>query len=463
MNRTISTEYSINELNVEELNVLKSYTSLYGPPIIRWDNRLFLNVPFVDPKLSYSKEPIFDISVELSQAELESNLNKLLSHEGSNAFIIDRLAEWSIGGNRSLISFGKSFIGQVDAENMLEGQKTVRVDGRDFLMVYKTSDLLGFVLFVLIPKKAVSAPLDSYSRLSWILSGLSGFIILIFTVWIYSLVMQPLDKLISAFGQVEEGNLEVAVYRKSRDEFGYLYHQFNEMVKNLKSLFQQTYEQKTRLKNAELKQLQYQINPHFLYNSIFLIYRMAKVEDYKNIIRLSQHLGNYYQFITRNAKDEIPLSDEINHAKDYTEIQNIRFGDRIKVIWEQDDGDYENILVPRLILQPLIENAYYHGLRNKASGGIILIRLSANPSQISISIQDNGSELKDEEIAALQQSLMDVSGEIEVTAILNIHRRLQIRYGSNSGVTVSRGELGGLKVNLTACLKENRNVQIADC
>ena len=453
--RTISIDSSMHDLNSDEMNALKLYTSLYGSPIIWWENRLFLNVPFVDSKLSYSKEPIFDLSVELSQTVLEEYLRNLITYPGSEAIIINKEDGWVIGSkDAKLISYAKNFLDKNAVKSVMEDQKIINVDKKDYLLFYRKSTFLNVTLLALIPEKEILGPFDNYKRLSWILSGLSILIILIFAIWLYKLVMQPLDRLVGAFGQVEKGNLDVSIYRESNDEFRYLYEQFNEMVKNIKFLFNQMYEQRTRVQNAELKQLQYQINPHFLYNSIFLIYRMAKLEDYDNIVRLSQHLGTYYQFITRNAKQEIPFEDEINHAKDYIEIQNIRFGDRIKVEWEQTEGEYSTILVPRLIMQPFIENAYYHGLGNKLKDGKIHISITIIHDRINISIQDNGLGIEDEDLISLQKSLSSTSQEIETTAILNIHRRLQIRYGDSSGLTVSRGELGGLKIEIDIFQKE---------
>ena len=453
LNRTISINNSIDNLNLEEMNALKSYTSLYGSPIILWNDRLFLNVPYVDPKLTYSKEPIFDLSIELSQTVLQEDLDKFVTYPGSEAIIISEEDGWIIGKDADMVSYARDFVKQNETNDIMLGQEITTINKKEFLLVYKKSSFLKFTLLAFIPEEEILAPLDNYKRLSWILSGLSIFIILIFAIWLYKLVMQPLDRLVGAFGQVEKGNLDVSIYRKNNDEFKYLYEQFNEMVINIKFLLNQMYEQRTRVQKAELKQLQYQINPHFLYNSIFLIYRMAKLEDYDNIIRLSQHLGTYYQFITRSAKLEIPLEDEMNHAKDYIEIQNIRFGDRIKVKWEQTEGDYTTVLVPRLIMQPFIENAYYHGLGNKLKDGKINVSITVDHDRINISIQDNGLGIEGDDLISLQNSLSNMSQEIETTAILNIHRRLQIRYGGSSGVTVSKGELGGLKFTIDIFLK----------
>ncbi len=457
--RTISVNNGLRPLDIEELNALKSHSSLYGLPIVWWNDRLFLNVPFADPKLSYSKGPIFDLSVELSKRMIEKDLNKLISYAGSGVVIVNNQTGHIIGGgNHSILYNVNNLFNRNEIYESKEGQGTIKIENQDFLLVYKYSEYLDSTLLAFIPQRQVLGPLDSYNRLSWALSGLAVIIIFFFAIWIYKMVMQPLDSMVEAFGEVEKGNLNISIHRKNKDEFGYLYEQFNEMVRNIESLFDQMYEQKIRAQNAELKQLQYQINPHFLYNSIFLIYRMAKLEDYDSIIRLTKHLGTYYQFITRNASDIIPFQEEIEHVRNYIEIQSIRFGNRIKVVWQQEVQDYSNIMVPRLILQPFIENAYQHGLGNKLSDGEIHINISGNDQRVSISVEDNGEGMDHEDLVKLQNRISHMNGEIETTAIVNIHRRLKLKYGNSSGVTVSKSEMGGFKAVIDIFLKGDHNV-----
>ena len=117
------------------------------------------------------------------------------------------------------------------------------------------------------------------------------------------------------------------------------------------------------MQNIELKQLQSQINPHFLYNSFFNIYRLAKDEDYENLTCFTQYLGSYYQYITRSASDEVSLLDEYNHAKTYCNIQQMRFHNRLELKMAPLPEAFAGYRVPRLIMQPIIENAFEHGLK----------------------------------------------------------------------------------------------------
>ncbi|MBO9599869.1 MAG: histidine kinase, partial [Cohnella sp.] len=215
------------------------------------------------------------------------------------------------------------------------------------------------------------------------------------------------------------------------------------------------YEEQLRLQQAELKQLQAQINPHFLYNTYFILYRLAKLQDNESIAQFSQYLGEYFQYITRNGVDNVSLEMEFRHAQTYAQIQNIRFKNRIRVEFEELREPYRSILVPQLILQPLLENAYMHGLEARRKAGLIRVAVGEENGMIRITVEDNGDKLTDEKLASLQASLLVQGAEHEYTGLLNVNRRLQLRFGSEYGVHVRRGELGGLSVTLSMRAQAN--------
>jgi two-component system sensor histidine kinase YesM len=235
---------------------------------------------------------------------------------------------------------------------------------------------------------------------------------------------------------------------RSKDEFTDLIHHYNSMVERLKVLFHEVVEQKTRAQASELKQLQSQINPHFLYNTYFILYRLAKAGKIDHLLRFCQYLGDYFQYITRSGADQVPLENEIKHAKTYVEIQNIRFFNRIEVDFEALPEAWGSMIVPRLILQPVLENAYKHGLEKKRANCRIRIEFKREGSLLRIIVEDNGDNLTEEALSRLRQDLNLQNPQIEYTGLLNIHRRLQIMFGGSAGIEVERGQMGGLKVKI---------------
>ena len=134
-----------------------------------------------------------------------------------------------------------------------------------------------------------------------------------------------MKKLVSAFKRVETGELKFSIQHNASDEFQYLYTRFNAMLEYINNLIDQVYTQKIMSQKAELKQLQSQINPHFLFNSFFILQRMIQSEDKENAINFCGFLGQYFQYVTRNSIDEMPFYKEVQHARNYLEIQAIRF------------------------------------------------------------------------------------------------------------------------------------------
>jgi two-component system sensor histidine kinase YesM len=273
---------------------------------------------------------------------------------------------------------------------------------------------------------------------------------------------KPMHKLVDSFMEVEKGNLQVTISHDAKNEFGYLYKRFNEMTKNLRTLIDQVYNQKILMQRAELKQLQSQINPHFLYNSFFMLNTMVVTSD-ENLVKFTKYLGEYFRYITRNTSDYVPLIDEINHAKIYANIQLMRFSKRLKVEFGNCPEQYKDFSVPRLILQPIVENALEHGLGKKMKDGIIKVDFFTNASKFDIIIEDNGNDLSDKELMNLQKSLESEDNEAEITGIINIHKRIRLVFGQDSGLSVSRSQMDGLKVRMTFVRKGgDRYLQAAD-
>jgi len=166
-------------------------------------------------------------------------------------------------------------------------------------------------------------------------------------------------------------------------------------------------------------------------------------------------LGKYYKYITRSDKDEISLDEEISYAKTYTKIQEIRFSQRIKVVFEDLIGEYsKNIMVPRLIIQPLIENAFKYGLKNKISSGLLNAHFTLEKSILNFCVEDNG-DINDDQLAALRAKMQDYSN-VETTGLINIQKRIKLNFGQDSGIEIDRSSLDGLKVNIRIILNDKR-------
>lgn len=275
---------------------------------------------------------------------------------------------------------------------------------------------------------------------------------ILFFCAIYRMVHQPLHQLTTAFNEVENGNFKVIIEDYPNNDFSYLFKAFNNMTEKLDNLIERDYHQKMLLQKAELKQLQAQINPHFLYNSFFMLQRMIKMEMMEESQEISNALAVYFRYLTRNSMDQVTLAQEYEHAKTYAYIQGLRFAGRIEIHFEELPLEFSKLPVPKLILQPILENAFNYGLHNKISNGILEIHFSVLDDTLKIIVEENGDELTDEALQTLISKLETVktdSVDYEMTGILNIQRRLIIFSNRHDSLQVSRSYLGGLCVSIT--------------
>ena len=189
------------------------------------------------------------------------------------------------------------------------------------------------------------------------------------------------------------------------------------------------------------------LNTCFLYNTYFNLRALLEEEEYERAIPYADIRGKYLGYITRSGQTAA-LSQEVEYAKAYGEIQKLRFSNKIDCRFGEVPEAALRMEVPKLILQPLIENAYEHGIWQNREGGVIAVRFSLmSPEILDIYVDDNGQSLTEERIAELQEMLRspDGSDPMKSVALLNIQRRLKLFYHNDSRLDVSRSELGGLR------------------
>lgn len=291
--------------------------------------------------------------------------------------------------------------------------------------------------------------------------------IALFFVFSIRIIHKPMVKLVNAFQTVENGDLSVRILDVSKSEFDYLYNSFNHMTEHLDSLINEVYLQKILRQKSEFKQLQSQINPHFLYNSFFMLQRMIQSNMKEESIEVSTKLGLYFKYITRTQADFVSLEDEYNFAKIYSDIQSIRFEGRIRTQFGILPERCTHWMVPRLILQPVIENAYNYGLEDKCNNGLLKITFSESKNGLFIFVEDNGERLSDDKLKEISLTLTEANSDqypYEITGLDNIYRRLLLYSQKQNFLTVDRSELGGLKVSiyLSKPKKENYNETLID-
>jgi len=405
---------------------------------------------FASPYLNnVTGEPMYIMHIELDKQAFRNALYQFNKYPGSGSFLVITGSNLNIATANITENIKNQIIESIARGG--EGILPMETNNRKTLGMYihVTSSKLGMTLVVYVPEDIVFMPIKQYQIWFYIFTLVAVAVLGLYIFSIYRFIHKPMMYLVSAFEKVEAGDMEVTIEHYHKDEFRYLYLRFNAMVENLGTLIRQVYTMKILTQKAELKQLQSQINPHFLYNSFFILHRRIKSGDYDNAIAFSQQLGDYFRFITRSADDEVLLMSEVEHAYLYAEIQRIRFSSRIVTEFGELPKHWKEVMVPRLILQPIIENAFEHGLENKVKNGLLRIAFLESECRLTVVVEDNGENLHDEELERISRMFSGEDNHTESTGIINIHKRLQLKFGKDCGIRILRSQLGGLRVELT--------------
>lgn len=327
-------------------------------------------------------------------------------------------------------------------EAKLPAETLVKVGGVEYLRLLHpvASGSLWTVGYVRMANLRVAAePLVAWQVIFTLFLVLEA---LLFLYLIHRMIAKPMARFAKEVTQLKEEGVQLSPGDHGGD-MDFLYRSFVEVSNQLKRSMEQAYQSKLMAYQSEIKFIQAQVRPHFLYNSFYHLYRMAKMEDNEGVAEMSLRLSSYYRYITRSDENVVPLQMEYHNAADYVEIQKIRFGDRIQVEMEPLPAEFQNLPVPRFVLQPLFENAYNHGVE-KITGGRIVMRFEITPEALTILVENNGACLQTD-LDALIAYLEDGSIGEKVTALKNVKGRMKLLGGD---LTVSRGSLGGFCATL---------------
>ena len=241
----------------------------------------------------------------------------------------------------------------------------------------------------------------------------------IITFIVITKILKPLIKLENHMQNFENNLREFHLSEKTGYEIQNLVEHFNVMVEKIKYL-----------REYEIKALHSQINPHFLYNTLDTIIWMAEFEDNEKVISITKSLANYFRLSLSNGHEKIPLKDEIMHTKEYLFIQKQRYEDKLSYFFNIEDESLLSIEVPKIIIQPIVENSIYHGIKNLSGNGIITIDVYRENSTVNISVKDNGIGFE-----KAKQFKKSKTGGV---GFQNVDKRIKFYYGKNYGVFINK-------------------------
>lgn len=319
----------------------------------------------------------------------------------------------------------------------------------DYYITIQNIENTGFKQIVVHPKVLSSSTMNRMYLMVGLLAVLSFIVCIIVAQKTTTSFTQPINQMNQAMKQVQEGKLDTSIPVLRNDEFGVLSQNFNVMTQELSNFLEQKIETQRKLADIQIAMMQAQLNPHFLYNTLDTIKWMAKSAKVEPISQLSQKLARILR--TSIVKEQfITIGEEFQICSDYGEIQNIRFQGKYQFLFDCPK-DLLSYKIPKLIIQPLVENAIIHGLRMKETG-IIKIFASKNNDAIILSVQDNGIGIDDEMMQFINtHQWKQIDGHI---GMYNVDSILRLHYGVNSGLHAQRLKEGGTLIQITLPYKE---------
>jgi Predicted signal transduction protein with a C-terminal ATPase domain len=322
------------------------------------------------------------------------------------------------------------------------GTATVVVNGETMIACFASSAVTGWMSVVLIPPKELVAGITKTINAFTLTLGASLLILsLLFAYLISSRISLPVNKLLLAIKRVGTGdfNARIEVPHASKDEFGHVLTKFNSMNERIGQLIEENFVVKLREKETEIMALNIQLNPHFLYNTLNIMNWMAVNGNKEQVSHMLISLSRMLHYTTDNTRDSSKLEDDLNWLKDYIVIMKSRFDERFEVSFEIDPG-LLGASVPKLFLQPLIENAIIHGFRNIESGGVITVYGRMSEDNIQFIVEDNGCGMD-----ASRRVLSDQGGSV---GLRNVDKRIKLLYGSLYGIEIESEEGLGTRIIL---------------
>ncbi|HEY5584653.1 MAG TPA: sensor histidine kinase [Ruminiclostridium sp.] len=333
-----------------------------------------------------------------------------------------------------------------------EGGKIFKTNNNQNLIISRHYKRLDWIIIGIVPTWEITQ--DKYFLISRIAVIGLVFILtsIMLTIFISNSITKPIVKLKKSMEYVGEGDLEVSVEVKTKDEVGALAEEFNRMIRKTSVLMESVYTEQKRKKEYELALLQSQINPHFLYNTLESICGLAVLNRNEDIINLTNELAMFYRGVLSKGSRIVTIEDEIKITERYMRILKVRYGDQFDYDINVESEIYKFSTI-KLVLQPIVENSINHGLRNKRGKGFLEIKGLVEKGNVSIYVIDNGVGMRPEQ---LERIFMENTGDNlkKSFGLKSTDERIKLYFGNEYGLIVKSVFNEGTTVKIVLPAKE---------
>ena len=304
----------------------------------------------------------------------------------------------------------------------------------------------GWKLISIAPLKSLTADTRKITLLIVYIGLLCLFFALLGAGMLSKLIVQPIVGLTKHMKKVKEDNLNIEFPVNTEDEIGMLASGFNGMIWRIQELLSNINMEQKKKREYELALIQAQIKPHFLYNTLDVIYTLSEMGRGRDVQRTTKALADFYRVALSKGREMISIEEEIRNVKDYLSIQRIRYSDVFN--YEMDiANEILSGLIPKLTLQPLVENAIYHGLKTKGSFGLLRVTGEIADGKIKLTVTDDGVGMPPDKLLSLQH-MIGSSDQAEGYGLRNVNNRIKLYYGEEYGIQLASDIGKGTEVTL---------------
>ncbi len=347
---------------------------------------------------------------------------------------------------------------QIDGITSPSGYRYISSKNDRLIMFYYYLPISGWTLVSTIPQEEIKfqdVVINEVSLVILVMIIINGIMAILFSRSFFT----PLQTLTKAMKKLEEEQFDVIIPQKRNDEIGMLLKSFNNMARHLKELHEEIYMARLKEKEAELIALETQINPHFLYNTLDIIYWKSRMEGGKESAEMIKALAKLFRIVLSSGEEIIPLRKELEHLQYYIEIQKKHFNGRL-IFNQKVITPINNRKVLKLILQPLVENAIIHGLKENQEKLHIEVSIWEDKDHtLFYEVKDNGSGFDPSKIKEIleEDSIRDIDGKRQGFGLKNVDERLRLTYGYQYGIQIESKPGEGTKITVRQPLINSNN------
>ncbi|RXZ82925.1 sensor histidine kinase [Paenibacillaceae bacterium] len=396
----------------------------------------------------YSNTNVYFI-VNVNESGLIDIINQNSPKNDNNYLIVDSSGgevirtEWS---SRQNLGRDEVFLRQVaEADNRSFFHE---FDDTEYLVNSSRSKIVdNWILFGMQPKNKLLAQMMKVQRTVGVIMVVFLLAALLLSNKLTSVLLKPLYRLRRLMRDVENNRLTVRFESKSRDEVAQVGFQFNRMLDEITRLIQDVRESEAGKREAQMRALTAQMEPHFLYNTLNTIYCKSVMGEYQEVNKMIMALSQMFQLGLSGGKDWNTLEDELSHVEQYCAIQGMCYEDLFEYQVEVLAPELLTCNVPKILLQPIVENSIQHGFRDRGSGGLIRLSVNEDEGFLHIVIEDNGVGMDEDKVRAGMKLAVQPDSK-KGFALYNISNRLNLYYGDKARMEFHSREAGGVRTDL---------------